>query len=109
MRQPNQALAEARAAGLKFFMTGQPCKFGHVSPRYVSNSVCVACAAEKRERANARKAKRAAERLRWPSNRAQADSADDDIITAWRRTHELTTWGGSYPALMAAKWRGRVA
>lgn len=35
--------AEAKAQGLRFFFTGKPCKHGHLSQRYTSQSGCVAC------------------------------------------------------------------
>lgn len=35
--------AEARAAGLKRYFTGAPCKHGHVSDRFVSDSSCAEC------------------------------------------------------------------
>ena len=34
---------EARARGLKHYFTGEPCKRGHISPRYVSCKMCTAC------------------------------------------------------------------
>jgi len=33
----------ARAAGLKRFFTGKPCKFGHACQRYTGDSKCVEC------------------------------------------------------------------
>ena len=35
--------AEAKALGLKFYRTGKPCKHGHLSERYASTAICVAC------------------------------------------------------------------
>ena len=35
--------AEAKAQGLKFYNTGKPCKHGHLSDRYTSTAICVAC------------------------------------------------------------------
>lgn len=35
--------AAARAAGLRTFDTGQPCKNGHNSARYTSNGGCLEC------------------------------------------------------------------
>ena len=35
--------AEAKAQGLKFYCTGKSCKHGHLSDRYTSTSICVAC------------------------------------------------------------------
>ena len=34
---------EAKAQGLKFYCTGKLCKHGHLSDRYTSTAVCVAC------------------------------------------------------------------
>jgi hypothetical protein len=46
---------DAKAAGLKRFFTGEPCKFGHVAQRLVSNRFCVTCnAANPNEIAKAR-------------------------------------------------------
>lgn len=36
--------AEAAAKGATHYFTGQPCKRGHLAPRYVVNAGCVACA-----------------------------------------------------------------
>lgn len=35
---------EASDLGLKKYFTGKPCKYGHVSQRYVKGHLCVACA-----------------------------------------------------------------
>lgn len=35
--------AEARAKGLIRYMTGKPCKHGHISERFTSNGWCVSC------------------------------------------------------------------
>lgn len=45
MSKPPQIIsrAAARAAGLTNFYTGRPCKRGHLSPRLVSNGVCLEC------------------------------------------------------------------
>lgn len=34
----------ARAAGVRFYSTGEPCRKGHVEPRRASSGVCVECA-----------------------------------------------------------------
>lgn len=41
--------SEAMAKGLVHYFTGMPCKYGHVSPRYVYTCNCVECIKEKRE------------------------------------------------------------
>lgn len=43
----------ARAAGLKRFFTGKPCRHGHVAERYVSGTACVECAAQHDKRLRA--------------------------------------------------------
>jgi hypothetical protein len=35
--------ADAKEKGLKLYFTGNPCKFGHISNRYISNGCCVDC------------------------------------------------------------------
>ena len=35
---------KAKAAGLRRYFTGKPCRHGHVDERYVSNEGCVICA-----------------------------------------------------------------
>ncbi|MBC5790661.1 hypothetical protein [Providencia sp. JUb39] len=37
---------EAAVKGLSRFYTGKPCVHGHVAERFVSNGVCVECAAK---------------------------------------------------------------
>lgn len=34
---------EAIAAGVKYFSTGKPCKYGHTSERYIGNGACLEC------------------------------------------------------------------
>jgi hypothetical protein len=36
--------SEAKAQGLKFYSTGKPCKYGHLSDRYTTTYICVECA-----------------------------------------------------------------
>lgn len=47
--QPIISREEARALGLQRYFTGKPCKQGHISERYLSQSTCVACAFEQRQ------------------------------------------------------------
>lgn len=42
---------EAKELGLKFYFTGNPCKYGHVSERRTSNGFCIGCESEKEYRA----------------------------------------------------------
>lgn len=41
------ARKEAAAAGLKYYLTGKPCKYGHMSVRSVKDRGCVTCMREK--------------------------------------------------------------
>lgn len=34
---------KAKEIGLQFYFTGKPCKYGHISERYVRNGLCVHC------------------------------------------------------------------
>ena len=43
MRKYNQSRLEAIAAGKPTYVTGAPCKHGHLSPRYVKNHACITC------------------------------------------------------------------
>jgi hypothetical protein len=36
-------IEEASEQGLKHYFTGKPCKYGHISNRYLSNKECVTC------------------------------------------------------------------
>jgi hypothetical protein len=40
---------QAAALGRKTFYTGQPCKHGHVAPRYVTNAGCLDCVSKWRK------------------------------------------------------------
>jgi hypothetical protein len=60
MNTPVVTRNQAVAAGEKFYYTGFKCQRGHLSPRYVSGGVCVAC----------RKSILAARRIAQPPPRA---------------------------------------
>jgi 5-methylcytosine-specific restriction endonuclease McrA len=62
----------AKAAGLKYYFTGKPCKRGgHIDKRFVSSFCCMTCAREKASEtfrnldAEKREARREYERRRW--------------------------------------------
>lgn len=42
-RPPSHETDAARAAGKLTYNTGKPCKYGHMSERYVSGNKCVEC------------------------------------------------------------------
>src|SRR5689334_2989209 len=44
---------DARRAGERFYLTGKPCKRGHVAPRYAEQGTCLVCHRTAYCRANA--------------------------------------------------------
>lgn len=63
VEKPLVSRQEAIERGLTKYFTGEECKHGHVSERYVLNGGCVTCIAEKveRQREAIRKAREAAQ------------------------------------------------
>ena len=51
---------EARARGLRYYLTGTACIHGHVAQRLVKSAACTACEAERHDRFYARFAPRPA-------------------------------------------------
>lgn len=41
-----EVISQAKARGDRVYSTGEPCKNGHVSERYIQNNSCVKCASE---------------------------------------------------------------
>lgn len=74
----------AKAAGEKFFFTGNPCKRGHVEKRRASDRKCVACVLEKgREKYAADPTTKLASALRWKNaNRPHIAAYMHDYNTA---------------------------
>ena len=76
--------SEALAYGLTTYFTGEPCQFGHVSPRRAKTRECLKCvAARRREPArrrsgpSVRRRRRAARRrLWWPTAWSRSRSAE---------------------------------
>lgn len=82
--------AEAKAAGLKRFFTGNPCKRGHIGERFTSNLMCVRCCAEqhdeRRDRINELARQR---RLNDPEKYRAKDKAYRLANPAARKASEL--------------------
>jgi len=77
--------AEAKAAGLKRYFTGRPCKRGHVSEYYTSICQCVACSrAQTYEWAAQNPERWDASRVQW---RAANPDKIDEQVKAWRAAH----------------------
>lgn len=71
----------AKAAGLKHYFTGKPCKRGgHIDKRFVSSFMCMTCGREKASAAfrsltsDKREARREYERQRWQDPKAREQS-----------------------------------
>lgn len=101
---PSVIRQQAIAEGKRFYETGQPCKRGHIAPRYTINHVCVQCNAEK-----ARADRSAAAQRKIDERAAEAKKAEqrqrkiDGIVRRqravqyegadpWWETHEQVTW-----------------
>lgn len=72
--------ADARARGLKYYFTGEPCPKGHIAERYVSNLHCIAC---DRDHAAISNAKRQAETIarNAASRTSRQEKFDRPIVT----------------------------
>lgn len=97
----------AKAAGLKYYFTGKPCKRGHIDKRFVSSFWCLTCGREKAKEAfrgldkEQREAKREYERRRWrdPAFRERARlyaRQEKECIKksirnrAWKKAHRVS-------------------
>jgi len=60
---------EAKAKGLRFYFTGEPCKHGHVAERWVSCWVCVDC--DRKWRLENPEKKSAKNKKYWLENREE--------------------------------------
>lgn len=68
--------SEAKAAGLKRYFTGKPCKHGHVSARYVVDHACVECKdAQRRQFAAANPEKMRAYGTKWRRGNREKERA----------------------------------
>ena len=65
----------AKKLGAKHYFTGQPCKNGHIEPRFTASFACMACAANKQHAENMSNEQLLRKREHWqewyckPSNR----------------------------------------
>jgi hypothetical protein len=76
---------DAKAAGLKRYFTGKPCKRGHVAERFVSSADCTECNLERlraRKKTNPEKV-RAWRRAQYKAN-ADKERA---LIRAWQKAN----------------------
>lgn len=96
--RPIVSLADARAAGLKRYFTGLPCRSGHISERRTSGSVCLACHAEAGVRFRASPAFDEERRERARQRVAQ-----------WRQSPDGQAWTSRYSAECWAKKKSDMA
>jgi hypothetical protein len=81
---------EAATKGLKKYYTGQPCKAGHVTERYVRNWACVICEDDYQLRALRRRNEEHPEKNLWRNAKYRARDERsvfaitvEDIIAVW--------------------------
>lgn len=74
--------AEAKAKGLKRYHTGQPCKYGHVADRLVSNHSCVEC--------------QRLRRIEWERNNPEHIAAYRKKMYAENKDDVLANWSAWY-------------
>lgn len=93
--------ADARAAGLKRFFTGEPCMRGHIAEQYVSTGQCLTCCrtvyAEGNERYKQANKEKVAEwqRIKYERNKhkykegyASYRRINKDRVNAWNRNRK---------------------
>lgn len=81
-------LGAARAAGLKRYFTGQPCRHGHVDERLVSNSLCIVC-----------------HRAHWRASKAREPKKFIDARNAWGRRRYHADLAASRTRAAVANWK----
>jgi len=100
MGRPRNAVRDAAlAAGQKYYLADKPCLHGHMGLRNTKSNNCVQCTG-RRYRAN-----RFLKTLGQPLPVLREPVFVSAYAVERVRPAELVTWGGPYPALMAAAWR----
>lgn len=108
--------ADAKAAGLKRYFTGEPCKHGHIAERFVSSCGCVECtrAMTLRWSKNNTAEIRARKLERYP-DLAQREAArtaayrerNPEVIRAYKKQWLATPKGKAQNAAYASKRRAQ--
>lgn len=112
--QPREVItrAEAKAAGLKRYYTGEPCKHGHAGERQVSNHTCCECQIEKSARYYAENTQSA---LEYAARYRKANPADPkrnrENSARWRaeNVEKKRASDSRWAATNTEKIRARVA
>lgn len=107
------SLKDARAAGLKRYFTGQPCKHGHIAERLVSTRKCCQCNAMHVVAwgaANPEKRKEYDQRWRAKNpEKARASAMNWHAANKKRVQEMISSWYASNPHVRAAKEAKRRA
>ena len=77
--------AEAKAFGGSHYFTEEPCRNGHIEPRFTGSGVCMACAREKSQKWTALNRNKYLER-KTIANDKRADK-NRQYAAEWRRKH----------------------
>lgn len=117
--RPIITLAEAKAAGLKRYYTGVPCKHGHLTERQTSNGTCMKCTAINTSVRTAANRGPANRRNKEYAARVKADPVKSARLTAARREYDranrerhrlrLNEWRANNPDAYAAQKAARRA
>lgn len=88
------SIRAAEAAGLIHYFTGEPCRHGHMSPRYVSTWRCVQCTTERvqawqKNNPDKKRAKQARHEERKSNQVKLAESRRDHATARQRREQRL--------------------
>jgi hypothetical protein len=75
---------EALARGELYYFTGNPCKRGHVSKRYLANQTCVECSHLQQRAAELIRAERMQEDAEFYAHRRQQKNSTS---SKWRKAH----------------------
>lgn len=87
-RERSAALAEALAAGHDTYLTGKPCKRGHIAPRKVKSFECTQCMKERYQRDKDKLQKYNREyQKKWRAEQAVVDPYRLDKLAAQRRSY----------------------
>lgn len=121
-----KTIEEARVVGARKYFTGEPCKHGHMAPRYVSTRMCVDCMAAHSKKWEADHPGNATERMqKWRKNNPEAAKLAEVTSRAKRKAsgwekerlrreqnpekwrEAVRRWEKNNPDKLRAKWAAR--
>lgn len=77
------ARTAAIAAGSPTYITGRPCRHGHLSPRFVSNGCCVECMRTRHKIETAKKREARQEREKLAALAVKPVNCFADLMAVW--------------------------